>query len=368
MRGRTKDIPDTRGRAMCALRGALDARALMTPGGAINARGLLPPGRPLAARGILAPRAARALLGAIGAALLLGACGQRMELPPQPETPLVTPEPGTYNLKGVWTLPRPTDLAVFGLYLFVVEENLRLGAYYTTRSSPTTPPMISPFEGLLGPVQVALAKRDSLFVVVADSADMRCKIYYWLGGPPLHSFTDTLWVGFNGLAADADLRIYVADAARNVIQAYDRWGRRLHAVSTYGTGSGYVIAPHGLAHNGTHLVVADTGKNWVQRLRPDATSVAAIPQPIGFEAGSLTAPEDVAVDRYGEFIYVADTGGQRVLKFLTTGALQDTVYSPAKIDLAPPLRAPRHVCSEDSLVFVSDPDADRLLLLELKPL
>jgi hypothetical protein len=305
---------------------------------------------------------------ACGALLLAAACGQRMDLPPQPTHPPEIPEPGTYNLKTVWTLPAPTDLAVFGLYLFVIEENSRLGAYYTTRYSPTTPPMISPFEELIGPVQVAVAKRDSLFVVVADSADMRCKIYYWLGGPPLHTFTDSLWVSFDGLAADEDLRIYVADAERDTIRAYDRWGHREHTVSSYGTGAGYVIDPHGLAHNGRMLIVADTGKNWVQRLRPDTTSTAAIATPIGIETGLLVTPYDVAADRYGEFIYVADTGQNRVLKFLTTGAFQDTIYSPMKIDLTPPILSPRYVCSEDSLVFVSDPATNRLALLELKPL
>jgi len=311
---------------------------------------------------------------ALGTALLLApvallACGERMELPPQPEYERPIPEPGTYNLKTVWNLDAPTDLAVFGLYLFVIENNARLGAYYTTRLSPATPPMISPFTGLTAPVQVALTKRDSLFVIVADSADMRCKIYYWLGGDPLYTFTDSLWKSFDGLAADANLTIYVADAVRDTIQAYDRWGRRRHTVSSYGTGSGYVIDPHGIAHNGRLLVVSDTGKDWVQRLRPDTTSIPGYAEPIGFEQADLfDRPMDVATDRYGEFIYVADTGQDRVLKFLTTGAFEDTVYSPHKIDLDPPLTAPRHVCSEDSLVFVSDPEFGRVLLMELKPL
>lgn len=346
------------------MKGQADRRLAIDGARARVTRGLRPSRRLLPARGLLAAL----VLGAGLAALLLGACGQRMDLPPQPETPLVTPEPGTYNLKTIWSLPAPTDLAVFGLYLFVIEDRQRLSVYYTTRYSPTPPEMVSDFEGLLGPVQVTIAKRDSLFVVVADSADMRCKIYYWLGGPPLHSFTDSSWVRFDGLAADDELHIYVADAERDTIRAYDRWGRKLHTVSSYGTGSGYVIDPHGLAHNGSMLIVADRGKNWVQRLRPDTTATAALPEPIGFQQGTLDAPEDVAADRYGEFIYVADTGSDRVLKFLTTGALQDTVYSPTKIEMTQPLRAPRYVCSEDSLVFVSDPAGNRIVLLELKPL
>lgn len=302
------------------------------------------------------------------AALLLLGCGQQFDLPAQPDKPIPIPEPGTYNLKTTWTLAAPGDLAVFGLYLFVIEAQERLEVYYTTRYSPQRPPMVSAFTGLVAPVQVAVTKRDSLFVVVADSGDMRCKVYYWLGGPPLQSFTDSAWVELSGLAVDEDLTLYVADAARDTVMAYDRWGHRKRIVSDYGTGSGYVIDPHGMAYNGEWLVVADTGKNWVQRLVPDTTNIAAILEPIGREEGLLDAPLDVAADRQGEFIYVADTGHDRVLRFLTTGAFSDTVYSPEKIDLAPPLTAPRWVCSEDSLVFISDPARDRLLLLELKAL
>jgi hypothetical protein len=313
-------------------------------------------------------RRAAALGAAAGLLLLALGCGQEFRMPPQPDKPIPIPEPGTYNLKTVWTLPSPTDLASFGLYLFVIEDHARVGVYLTTRYSPVRPSMASEFTGLIAPVQLAIAKRDSLFVVVADSADMRCKIYYWLGGPPLFSFTDSAWTRFSGLAADGDLTIYVADAARDTVMSYDRWGHRKRVVTDYGTGSGYVIHPHGLAHNGRMLVVADTGKNWVQRLKPDTTDVAAILEPIGRAEGLLLRPQDVAVDRHGEFIYVADTGHDRVLKFLTTGAFHDTVASPQKIRLTPPLAAPRWVCSEDSLVFVSDPDQGRLLVLELKPL
>lgn len=307
-----------------------------------------------------------ALLG--GALLALFGCGQQMPLPPAPPEggqDLVVP--GTYNLRGTWPLSGPGDVAVNGLYLFVIEEGKRVDAYYAKQLSPRTPSMIAPFTDLVAPVQLAVAKRDSLFVIVADAGDMSCKIYYWLGGPPLATFHDTLWVSFTGLAADGNLNIFVADAARDTIQAYDRWGHPLRVVSDYGTGGGYVIDPHGLAHNGDVLIVADTGKNWVQRLEPDTTNVAALSPPIGVDE-ILLQPEDVAVDRNGEFIYVADTGHDRVLKFLTTGAFQDTVAAPQKIDLTPPFRAPRYLCAEDSLVFVSDSVSNRIVVLELKPL
>jgi len=316
------------------------------------------------------PKARRAT--PLAALLLAGGlvatgCGQRLDLPEQPAAVFVTPEPGTYNLKAVWELPAPSAVAVAGLYLFVIESSQRVGIYYSTRSYPARPTLASEFADLGAPVHLAVVKRDSTFLVVADSADMRLKIFYWLGGEPLYSFGDSLWQSFSGLAVDTDLHIYVADAARDVVLAYDRWGRRLHTVTDRGTGSGYVIAPHGLASSGEVLVVADTGKHWVQCLRPDTSNVAIGLEPIGLEEGLLLGPAGVAVDPSGEHIYVADTGHGRVLKFQLDGAFADTVYSPSKIALEPPLTQVRHLCARDSLVYVADPVTNRLALFQLTP-
>ncbi len=315
-------------------------------------------------------RRAAGVLALLAAAWLLpGGCGQRMELPEQPELVFVTPEPGTYSFKTTWELPAPSDLALSGLYLFVIENHSRVAVYSSRRSYPARPSLVSEFEDLVAPARIAVAKRDSTFVVVADSGDMRCKIYYWLGGPPLYTFTDSLWRRFSGLEADENLHIYVADAQRDTVMAYDRWGRVLHVVSDYGTGAGYVIDPHGLAYNGKSLIIADTGKNWIQRLDPDTSNVSAPLPPIGMaDEELLLKPEDVAVDPAGEFIYVADSGHDRVLKFQYDGTFADTVYSAAKIpEVSPPVSRPRFIAAADSLVFVAEPDSNRLVLLQLAP-
>ncbi len=318
-------------------------------------------------------RLARGLAGLLLAGVILAAlggfgCGSQFELPPQPE-PGRIPEPGTYNLLTTWNVPAPTSIAISGLYTFVIEDHARLGVYYSNRYEPVTPSVVGEFEELIEPVQVAISKKDSLFVIVADRGDMQCKVYYWLGGAPLSRFTDSRWNEFSGLAADQDLRVYVSDATRDTISCYDRWGTHIRVVSEYGTGSGYVITPNGIGMASgiadSPLLVADTGKNWVQRLRADTTGVATYLDPIGFEPGELDSVLGVAAERYGEFAFVADTGHDRVLKYLMSGAFVDTVYSAEKIELDLPVRAPRYLCAEDSLVFLSDPPNDRILLLLL---
>jgi hypothetical protein len=315
-------------------------------------------------------RIRRTRLGAAGLIVVLAlalplGCGQQMTLPDQPEYQWTTPDPGTYNLKAVWDRPAPTDLAASGIYLFVIESGERVATYYNNRLYPAEPSVVSEYEGLMGPVHLAVYKRDSTFVVVADSSDMQCKIYYWLGGQPLHAIRDTLWESFGGVALDENLNVYVADADRDVIEVYNRWGDKLRVVADYGTGSGYVITPRGLAYHRDLLVVADAGKNWVQRLDPDTSNVALYPEPIGFGENLLKNPHDVAVDELGAYIFVADTEHHQVLKYETAGTLVDTVYSHEKIVLETPVAFPRYVCAQGRLAFLSDPANQRIVILEL---
>lgn len=307
-----------------------------------------------------------AMVLALSGSALVG-CGQKFDLPPQPE-PGRIPEPGTYNLKTIWPMEDPTDIAARDSQIYVIHGESRLAAYLNYRDDVAPSTIVGEFNGLIQPVRVTVAKKDSIFVFVADAGDMTVKRYYFLGGDPLFTFTDSSWVEFSGLAADAKLNVYVSDATRDSVVVYDDRGQFVRLLSDRGTGSGFVISPHGLAHNGRMVIVADTGKDWVQRLKPDTTNIAAIEEPIG-NGDVLVGPEDVAVDPNGEFIFVADTGADRILKFLTTGAFQDTVYSPTKIPVDPPIRGPRFVDTWDDLdsniVFVSDRENNRIIVLKL---
>jgi DNA-binding beta-propeller fold protein YncE len=307
-------------------------------------------------------------LGAMAMVWIAAGCGQKLDPPPQPIGFDRIPEPGTYNLFTVWGMDEPTDIATRDSHIYVIHGNRELRAYLNYRTSLAQSPIVGDFNGLIQPVRVAVAKRDSIFVIVADAGDMTVKRYYFLGGDPLFTFSDSTWTEFSGLAADSRLNVFVADATRDTIQVYDERGAYVRLLSDRGTGSGFVISPHGLAHNGAMVIVADTGKNWVQRLKPDTTYIPAIENPIGIDE-ELTEPEDVAVDPLGEFVFVADTGADRILKFLTTGAFEDTVYSPAKIPLDPPMSAPRFLDTWDdlgtNLVYVADPENNRIVVLKL---
>lgn len=298
-------------------------------------------------------------------ALLAAACGQEFKLPPKPESGRI-PTPGTYNLDRIWQVPSPTDIVVHGSYVFVIEEEARLEVYLTRHPEPVHPAFVGEFEGLVRPVHVCLARRDSTFIFVADAADTLIKRYYFLGGPPVHTFRDPDWLELSGIAADEHLNLYVSDAARDAIYKYDETGELIRLIADLGSGRGYVDAPTGLAYREKTLWVADTGKNWVQRLLPDSTNTAFEGQPIGVEI-ELAEPVDVAADPAGENVFVAEAGNDRVFRFQATGGFQDTVYAPTKSDVQvePPLNTPRYVAADENLVFLPDAENDRIIILRL---
>lgn len=290
-------------------------------------------------------------------------CGQRYELPPQPEPTRIS-TPGTYNLQTVWGVPSPTDMVLYGSYLYVIEGRQKLGVYLSQKVNPQPPSVIGEFTGLGAPVLVALAKGESTYVFVADAQDMTIKRYYFRGGAPRFSFSDTLWTEFSGLAADPDLDVYVSSAGEDLVVKYDRYGRRVRVVSSDGAGLGYVSRPHGLAYAKQALWVSDTGKNWVQRLYPDSTNRAFPGNPIGMQS-EVEEPFDVAVNPSGDAVFVAETGADRITRFQITGGLDDIVYAPNKAEtmVDPPLQAPRYVAADDDLVFVSDEAHNRIVVL-----
>jgi hypothetical protein len=78
-------------------------------------------------------------------------------------------------------------------------------------------------------------------------------------------------------------------------------------------------------------------------------------------------PEDVSGERTGAFLFIADTGRDRVLKYRLTGEFVDSVYSartPVPLE-GGPILAPRFVAVEERLVFVSDKDNNRLVTFAL---
>lgn len=221
--------------------------------------------------------------------------------------------------------------------------------------------------------------------------------HYWhvreyglLGGDTLSTFTDTLMASVEGIAADYDGRVYVSGMAiievpdisnpriltrifqsriyrylrgplRPGVPDYRMPGANWHRDDSWevveGSGIGSLVNPHGMewmdTPTGPALFVSDYDKNWIQRLS-DTQSSTGTYQIDGAETGTfLFQAGDVAADASG-FVYVCDTGNQRVLRY---DGSKNFIQPVDRTDLTRPgpLSRPVAVAANDSLVFIADP-------------
>jgi DNA-binding beta-propeller fold protein YncE len=169
---------------------------------------------------------------------------------------------------------------------------------------------------------------------------------------------------FGGIAADPDSGfVYVSDPIRNTIAKYAPsadGGRRVALLATAGTGDGFVQRPHGLYAFGDSLLVADTGKSWIQVLSADVPLSGRQVAGPSDALLDLRAPLDVWVDSNGYF-YVADTGNNRVLQLGSAGDLREVVTETDPD--APAL--PISVAANPTQVWVPDPITGRLVVYQI---
>lgn len=355
----------------------------------------------------------------LGLILATAGCGQEFKLPPTPpQVPI--PDAGRYLHEKTWELDAPTDVAVRGSYLYVITQNrgqspptvkAQVEVFLTYLTNATHPPApIRPFTGITDPTRICVVKSDSTFVFVTDrhqvmrtdttsvvdhidsttvggqvdydttfvtedvvqSTRWYVKRFYFTGGAPLDSFPlPGDWDEVTGLTADEDRNVYVSDRIRDVVAKFDSKGRLLKMLSMRGTGDGYINMARGLDWSGGELFVADTGADRAVFLDRNAENTATrrpIPVPgDSTSASSPRRPEDVSGERTGTFLFIADTGRDRILKYRLTGEFVDSVYSAqASVPLeGGPILAPRFVAVEERLVFVSDKDNNRLVTFAL---
>lgn len=366
----------------------------------------------------------------LGLALATAGCGQEFKLPPTPP-PEPIPDAGRYQHKMTWNLDAPTDLAVRGAYLYVITQKdstrsrgSNAGAartkgqvevFLTTLTNPTPPPRpMRPFTGLEDPTRICVVQSEpslELFVLVSDRHEVmrtdttsvvdhidstlvggqmeydttfvteevvagrswQVKRFAFTGGAPLDSFPlPGGWDEVTGLTADEQLNVYASDRIQDVIAKFDSQGRLLKQLSMRGTGDGYINQARGLDWSAGELITADTGQDRVVFLDRDVENTATR-RPIPVPGDSTSAfgprrPEDVSGERTGSFLYIADTGRDRILKYsLISGGFVDSVYSArAAVPLEDgPILAPRFIAVEERLVFVSDQDNNRLVTFAL---
>jgi trimeric autotransporter adhesin len=149
-----------------------------------------------------------------------------------------------------------------------------------------------------------------------------------------------------GLTADADGNVYIADSANNRIRKLLPDGTLISIAgngnaSYYGDGGPANFAsmhnPHGLySAGGGHIYIADTGNQRIRELLPDGTITTVAGnggQGSGGDGGAATSaqlnlPTGVALDTAGN-IYIADQGNNRVRMVAPNGTMSTLAGSAA---------------------------------------
>lgn len=225
----------------------------------------------------------------------------------------------------------------------------------------------------------------------------RVREYRLLAGDTVSTFTDTTMAFVSGIAADVQGRVYVSGVAIVTVPSQENpnyvertfqyrvyryirglptdrnmpgasWHRDATWTVEEGSGIGTVEDPRGLfwsTAGGGALYAADFGKNWAQKLDDSRTSTGFYFLDGGQSGQTLLGPEDVAVDLQG-FVYVADTGNRRVLRYGP-----DALYLQ-RVDVEPnasklPLQNPVAVAADDSLVYVADRGAAEVIRYKRRP-
>jgi RHS repeat-associated protein len=124
-----------------------------------------------------------------------------------------------------------------------------------------------------------------------------------------------------GIAADAEGHIWVADSGNNRVQEFKPSGEFIRKFGTEGSGNGQFKAPTGIAIDAEgNAWVADTGNDRVQKLSGSGTYLSQFGTP-GPNPGQFDAPRGVALDSKGN-VWVADTNNNRVQESTATEFLR----------------------------------------------
>ena len=340
----------------------------------------------------------RSIRGLALAALALAVfgCGGSFKLPTEQTANRTPPADKQYQMIATWTgLTGVTDvLLIPGPQLYFAFKGPNGTPGYVAEYSTTQPNPIGGagrFAGVLNPGALA-ANASSVFVLdQGDTAAARTTIdgdttpdtldcdgapapiygvhrfiadlsKYWYvreynikGTTTKSSFTDTTYAWVNGVAADAEGRVYVSgiifrcfvdpfDLRRRTldteyrIHRYQRgiddryvlgsvgldtlrrgvWGRDRSFEITQGTGIGSTHDPRGMswsAVTGAALFFADTGNNEAQKFDEFGSLANSFKLDVcDADTSVFVRPVDVAVDDEAN-VYVVDTGNGRVLRF-----------------------------------------------------
>jgi len=239
-------------------------------------------------------------------------------------------------------------LGLAAVVVFVVTTVIAGAAFWATRSGPSAPfaVMTNASAAFEHPVAVAVDGSDRVYVIDGNRVlRLGARAATTVAGTGVRGFsgdggpaTDALLSSPAAIAFDSEGNLYIADTGNNRIRRVGRDGIITTVAGTnrrgYGGDGGpaalaVLSSPAGIAVGfGDSVYVADTGNNRVRRIAADGTISTVAGTGEANYAGDggvasqavLNSPEGLAVDAEGN-LYVTDTFNDRVRKIDLEGVI-----------------------------------------------
>ncbi len=168
--------------------------------------------------------------------------------------------------------------------------------------------------------------------------------------------------GARDMALGPEGLLWIADTGNHRVQVWTIHGEFVRAFGAFGSASGELNAPHGIAVDGERVVVADTLNDRVQVFDREGHSLLRFGG-WGADDALFNHPMDVTLDDAGN-VYVADADNHRVQKFDAEGAhlLSFGDFGPHPGFFA----APSGVTHHGGLIYVNDRENHRIQVFDLE--
>ncbi len=116
---------------------------------------------------------------------------------------------------------------------------------------------------------------------------------------------------------DSEGNVYVSDRDRNDIQKFTPNGTFLLKWGSVGSEEGQFKIPYSIEFDSAdNIYVADRGNDRIQKFYSNGIFITQWDRPLGMNDtdDQFGSPEDLAIDKKSGYIYVTDTGNNRVVK------------------------------------------------------
>ena len=194
------------------------------------------------------------------------------------------------------------------------------------------------------------------------------------GGAPVCAYTAASQVGHRGegvlrfpqaVAVGPDGMVYVADQGSHVVQVFNPAGQFVREVGISGTGRGQLTSVGAIAVAGDGSLFVADGTNRIDRFGPDGALIASFGHG-GSDAGGLrlgagggnAAGAGGGLVVGGSFLYVADTGNDRILRFDLDGSNPRVLVPPGILDV------PQGLTIRGTRLTVADDRNHRLVVFD----